>query len=105
MSLKSNNKNDFLNIENFNNTVERERVEKISRRQKEFSYFLKSLRLCHGWSLRDLEEKTGISNAYLCQIEAGNRDVPTIKILLRLEQAYGIKRNAIIMEAIKCLSK
>lgn len=72
---------------------------------KEFAYFIKCLRIIRGWTLRDLEKLTGISNAYLCQIESGGRDVPSIKILLRLEKAYGIKNNAIIMEAIKCQSK
>ncbi len=41
-------------------------------------------------SLRQVEEKAGISNAYLSQVESGKRGVPTLKLLRKLASAYGV---------------
>lgn len=38
-------------------------------------------------SLRDVEKKTGVSNAFICQIENGR--FPSLTILKKLQKAYG----------------
>ncbi len=57
---------------------------------KEFGKYLKQLRMDRGMTLRDVEEKAKISNAYLSQVENGLRSVPTMKILSKLARAYGV---------------
>lgn len=54
-----------------------------------FGESLRSLRISQSMTLRDLEEKTGISNSYLSQLEGGKRDIPGIKVLGKLIEVYG----------------
>jgi transcriptional regulator with XRE-family HTH domain len=56
----------------------------------EFGIYLKKLREDRKLTLRDVEEKARISNAYLSQVEQGKKGIPTIKILSRLAEAYGV---------------
>lgn len=56
----------------------------------EFGCYLKKLREDRKLTLRDVEEKAKISNAYLSQVEQGKKGIPTIKILSRLAEAYGV---------------
>lgn len=52
-----------------------------------------SLKLCRklkGLSLRDVEEKTGISNAYLSQLETGKIKEPSFSIVIKLCKFYNI---------------
>ena len=56
----------------------------------EFGIYLKKLREDRKLTLRDVEEKAKISNAYLSQVEQGKKGIPTIKILSRLAEAYGV---------------
>ena len=57
---------------------------------KIFGEFLKQLRHDRKMTLRDVEKKSKISNAYLSQVETGERNIPTVKILSRLASAYGV---------------
>lgn len=53
----------------------------------------RSLKLCRklkGLSLRDVEEKTGISNAYLSQLETGKIKEPSFSVVVRLCKFYNI---------------
>ena len=43
-----------------------------------------------GWSLRDLEKRTGISNALLSQIETGHVQDPGFSRVVRIARALGI---------------
>ena len=43
-----------------------------------------------GWSLREAEEKSRVSNAYVSQIENGSMPKPSPGILLKLATAYKI---------------
>lgn len=61
-----------------------------------FGKYLKNKRTSNGLSLRDVEAKCNISNAYLSQIERGKRNVPTIKYLIRLAAAYSINIHDLI---------
>jgi len=53
-----------------------------------FSKYLKKLR--GSYSIRYVAEKTGISNAYLSQLESGKRDNPHPDILKKLAKFYNI---------------
>lgn len=56
----------------------------------EFREYLKHLRDKFDFTLRDVEERTGISNAYLSQLESGLKNEPSIKILKKLAVLYNI---------------
>ncbi len=51
---------------------------------------LKQLREIHGSSLRKVEEETGISNAYLSQLERGDAARPSPDKLARLAEFYKV---------------
>ena len=55
-----------------------------------FGDYIKKLRLDRKLTLRDVEEKVKISNAYLSQVERGERATPTLKILVKLAEVYGV---------------
>lgn len=47
-------------------------------------------RECKGWTLRDLERETGVSNAYLSQIESGKVKEPSFAKVIRISDALGL---------------
>jgi transcriptional regulator with XRE-family HTH domain len=61
--------------------------------------YLKSLREARATSLRDVEEKTGVSNAYLSQIETGSVSRPSPHILYKLAEFYRVDHIALMERA------
>lgn len=61
-----------------------------------YGEYLRRIRLDRMMSLRDVENETGISNAYLSQVESGKRNVPSPKILLKLATVYGVSFEGLI---------
>lgn len=55
-------------------------------------------RECRGWSLRALEQRCGVSNALLSQIETGKVRDPGFSTVIRICAALGIKLD----RAAKC---
>ncbi len=55
-----------------------------------FGEYLKLLREKQRMSLRDVERRAGVSNAYLGQIEQGKRPPPHPNILKKLAPLYGV---------------
>lgn len=51
---------------------------------------LRNERSKRGWSLRDVEEKTGIHNAHLSQIESGAITRPAPNLLFTLASLYDL---------------
>lgn len=49
---------------------------------------LRSLRNQRGWTLGDLAQRTGVSEAYLSRLEGGERQ-PSLAVLFNLAQAFG----------------
>lgn len=47
-------------------------------------------RECKGWTLRDLEKASGVSNALISQIETGKVKDPGFATVVRLVDALGI---------------
>jgi len=66
---------------------------------KLFGSYLKKLRLDRKMNLRDVEKTAKISNAYLSQVERGERNIPTLKILSRVAKAYGVEVSELIKRA------
>ena len=56
---------------------------------KSFGEFLRALRESRQMTLRQVEERARVSNAYLSQIERGERGIPNLRILKKLAEAYG----------------
>ena len=50
-------------------------------------------RECKGWTLRDLEKASGVSNALISQIETGKVRDPGFTTVVRLVDALGITLN------------
>jgi transcriptional regulator with XRE-family HTH domain len=57
---------------------------------KKLSEMLKKIRLLKNFSLREVESKTGISNAYLSQLENDKIKSPSPKFLKKLSDIYGV---------------
>lgn len=57
---------------------------------KSLGKHLKKIREDRGLSIREVERQTKISNAYLSQLESGQRDMPSAKILGQLAKTYGL---------------
>lgn len=66
---------------------------------KGFGKFLRKLRKDRGLTLRQVEEAAKISNAYLSQVERGERGVPHFRVLQRLASAYGIPTSQLVEAA------
>lgn len=52
-------------------------------------------RECKGWTLRDLEKRTDVSNALISQIENGHVKNPGFGTIVRLADALGLKLDRI----------
>lgn len=65
---------------------------------------LRSIREAHGLTIRAVERKTGISNAYLSQLETGKIEKPSPQYLYRLAEAYGVPYEA-LMEKVGYIIK
>ena len=52
--------------------------------------FISVARDCKKMTLRDLEKKTGISNATLCQIESGHVKEPGWRNVVKIAKALGL---------------
>jgi transcriptional regulator with XRE-family HTH domain len=59
---------------------------------------LRKIRGVSGSSLREVERKTGISNAYLCQLESGAASKPSPEVLHKLAAFYEVPYES-LMEA------
>src|SRR5262245_42199081 len=68
---------------------------------KSFGEFLRALRARRHLTLRQVEEQVRVSNAYLSQIERGERGVPNLKVLKKLAEAYGVSVTELVNAAEK----
>ena len=67
--------------------------------ESNFGQFLKSLRNRRHMSLRDVEKECGVSNAYIAQLEKGDRPPPRPDILKKLARAYNVTVRELLLEA------
>jgi SOS regulatory protein LexA len=66
---------------------------------KDFGTYLKKLRLKSGLSLRDMEKRTGVSNAYISQLENGKRGIPNPDTLKKIHEALGVTYDELMERA------
>ncbi|MGW2169211.1 helix-turn-helix domain-containing protein [Streptomyces sp. NPDC001705] len=59
---------------------------------------LLELRAKHGWTVYDLEERTGVSRSTLSRIERAVTS-PTVTVLARVCSAYGCSLSSLVTEA------
>jgi transcriptional regulator with XRE-family HTH domain len=52
-------------------------------------------RECKGWTLRDMERETGISNALISQIEHGHVKDPGFSTVIRMARALGMSLDRV----------
>lgn len=68
-------------------------------REIEFGSYLKKLRKERGLSIRRLEEMSGVSNAYLSQIENGKRGLPSPEILKKIYEPLDVGYTELMEKA------
>ena len=64
-----------------------------------YGEYFKALREANKYTLRDVERKTEISNAYLCQLEQGKIRQPSPITLHKLASLYGVNYE-LLMEKV-----
>lgn len=64
-----------------------------------FGDYIKQLRLDNKLTLRDLERLSGVSNAYLSQVETGKRAIPSPDILKKIHQPLNISYENLMEKA------
>lgn len=71
---------------------------------KKFGDYLRKLREDRELTLRDVEREAKVSNAYLSQVERGERGIPNFKVLSKLAKTYGVP-VASLMQVAEAESK
>jgi len=66
---------------------------------EKYGEYIKALRESKGLTLREVEKKTEISNAYLSQLESSKIKQPSPTTLYKLAELYGIKYE-VLMEKV-----
>lgn len=66
---------------------------------EEFGKYIKKLREEKGYSIRELEKHSGVSNAYLSQIENGKRGIPKPEILKKLYGPLDVDYDTLMEKA------
>jgi len=67
--------------------------------KSDFGQFLRSLRDRRHMSLRDVEKECGISNAYISQMEKGDRPPPRPDMLRKLARVYNVTVRELLLKA------
>lgn len=67
--------------------------------EKNFGLQLKELRESRGLSLRQVSYVAGVSSSYLSQVETGDRNIPTPKVLKKLAPVLGVTYDRIMTMA------
>jgi len=71
----------------------------MSKQETALAKYLKSLREASGMTLRAVEHRTGVSNAFLSQLESGKVKQPSPVVLYKLAQVYGVSYEALMEHA------
>lgn len=67
--------------------------------EKDFGDYIRQLRKEQKLTIRQLEEKSGVSNAYLSQIENGKRGLPSPEILKKIHDPLGVSYDELMEKA------
>lgn len=60
---------------------------------------LKDLRKLKGYTIREVSDRSGVSSAYISQLENGNRAVPSPDILMKLSEGLNISYAELMKKA------
>lgn len=66
---------------------------------EKFGAYIRNLRKEKKLTTRQLEEKSGVSNAYISQIENGKRAIPTPEILMKIHGPLGVGYDELMEKA------
>ncbi|MEH7093979.1 transcriptional repressor LexA [Neobacillus vireti] len=66
---------------------------------KRFGDYLRKLRNEKGLSIRQLEKLSGVSNAYISQMETGKRGIPTPDVLKKIQEPLGVEYDELMQKA------
>ncbi|TGU44096.1 XRE family transcriptional regulator, partial [Mesorhizobium sp. M00.F.Ca.ET.186.01.1.1] len=69
--------------------------------QGDFGWLLKHYRKLRNFTLKDLEDASGVSQSYIHRLESGKRTSPTLEKLLQLSKALRIPDSVLISTIIK----
>jgi transcriptional regulator with XRE-family HTH domain len=69
-----------------------------SKRIKEFGQYLRKLRKKENLTINQLVEKSGVSNAYISQLENGKRGIPSPEILERLSPFLNVEYEDLLQK-------
>ena len=64
--------------------------------QPKLGQYLRALRESKGLSLRQVESKSGISNAFVSQMESGKVKQPSPGILYKIAELYGVPYDSLM---------
>ena len=64
-----------------------------------FYQVLKELRKEKGFTIREVAERSGVSAAYISQLENGNRGVPSPEVLMKLSEGLNTSYAALMKAA------
>lgn len=71
----------------------------VSPAAQPFGIYLRDLRRARRLTLREVEERSGVSNSYLSQVENGHIRQPSPHVLQKLAEAYGVAYEHLMMRA------
>lgn len=72
-------------------------------KNNDFADYLKNLRQEKGYSLRELEQVSGVTASYIHRLETGERKTPSVPIAEKLADGLGVDRN-IFFEKLEILN-
>jgi len=67
--------------------------------ERNFGQYMKDLRQKVRMSLREVERESGVSNAYIAQLERGDRPPPSAEILKKLAPVYNVPLRDLLKAA------
>jgi len=60
---------------------------------------LRGLRKLKGYTIREVADRSGVSSAYISQLENGNRGIPSPEILMKLSEGLNISYSDLMQLA------
>jgi transcriptional regulator with XRE-family HTH domain len=60
---------------------------------------LKDYRKLKGYTIREVADRSGVSSAYISQLENGNRGIPSPEILMKLSEGLNISYSELMARA------
>jgi transcriptional regulator with XRE-family HTH domain len=57
---------------------------------------LRDLRKLKGFTIRELADRSGVSAAYISQLENGNRGVPSPEVLMKLSEGLNVSYSSLM---------